>query len=278
MESEAHASGFSSRPGYGWLVWPGLALAFSPVLLDLAEHLIAHPWARSALIFPWLVTRAIRANEAGSQSRRLIWGCVVLGLLIELIAASGGMLRLGRVGLVVAAFGILCGGGWARPSVALLLVWSVPLPSALLRIASPQLETTWAGVAATLLPGVELDATTSGPMLIAADQALRLSALDGGLGLGFGLAGLGWFVAVMARHPSSGRALAYTVGGAVAMVPAQVILLAIAGLALAAGFEASRVRWALDQAGWILVCALGIAFAVRLGPAQVPARRDANRC
>jgi hypothetical protein len=258
-------------------LWLGLGVAFSPVLLDLAEHLVAHPWTRSASIFPVLLALAIRSNGGGVATKRLVWICVVLGVVIELIAASGGVLRLGRVGLVVAAFGILCGAGSARPSVALLLVWCVPLPSALMRIASPQLETTWGAAAAALLPGVTLDPATSGPMLVANGQALRLTAPDAGLALGFGLAGLGWFAAVMVRREGA-RAVGRALGWGIAIMPVQVALLAIGGLALAAGCEASQIRGALDQSGWILIGVLGIVLAWKHGAVRVDGHAGAIRC
>jgi hypothetical protein len=41
----------------GWQValWIGLAIAFSPVLLDLVSHTEDQPWTRVSLVFPLLV-------------------------------------------------------------------------------------------------------------------------------------------------------------------------------------------------------------------------------
>lgn len=277
MESEAHPASFWSRPTSAWIVWPGLLVAFSPVLLELAEHLIAHPWTRSALVFPWLSALAIRADRGRSESKPLIWACVVLGILIELVAVSGGILRVGRVGLVVAAMGIVCGAGWARPLTTLLLVWVLPLPSALMRLASPDLESAWGGTVAALVPGLALDAASSGPALVAGEHALRLVAPDGGLALGFGLAGLGWFNAIAVGH-RGGRAWVGSIGWGICLIPVQLGILAIGGLALVAGCGPGRARWILDQSGWILVGVLGVTLAAKHWPAELDARPDASRC
>ncbi len=277
MDSKAHPASLWRRPTSAWIVWPGLLVAFSPVLLELADHLIASPWSRSALIFPWLSVVAIRADGARAHSKRLIWACIALGILIELVAVSGGILRLGRVGLVVAVVGVVWGAGWARPAVCLLLVWTLPLPSALMRLASPTLETTWGSAVAALLPGLALDPASSGPALVAGDEVLRLVAPDGGLALGYGLAGLGWFRAVAAGH-RIGRASRCAIGWGVSLIPVQLGILAIGGLALVAGLEATRARWLVDQSGWILIGVLGLALAAQGSPAEPPARPAAIRC
>lgn len=282
MECRGQVASIWAHPGSPWIVWPALTIAFSPVLVELAQHLIAHPWARSALVFPWLAAVAIRADRQRTdqrpESKRLIWICVGIALCLELVAVAGGLLRLGRVAFVLAGVGIVWGAGWARPASALLLVWLLPFPSTLSKLASPGLEIAWGHLVAGLVPGLQLDSGATGPSIfVAGESALRLTAHDSGLVLAFGLAGLGWFRAAVAGH-ELGQALRTALQWAGAMLPIQLILLTLGGGALAAGAEGTHVRWLLDQSSVLVIAVSGLALALQRWPASGHAAPGALGC
>lgn len=234
--------------------------------MDLAEHTWNHPWSRVAIVFPWLFWVALRhehgRNRAESKSRRLIWACILVGLAIELLAVSGDVLRLGRVGFCIAAVGMVCGAGWARWQAALLLVWMIPLPNSLNRMLSPGLESLWGSIGAVLAPGVVFESGSLNMILVAGETNLKLVPADGGLAVFFGLAGLGWFRSIISDEPGlngAGRAMRW----GMLMIPIQLAILTIGSLMLSSGSAARSTRWVMDQAGWILILAFGLTLSLR---------------
>ena len=80
------------RRGWQIAIWLCLISAFSPVLLDLTIHVSDNAWARTILIFPWLVWVASRQNVESSSlrsrpvSHRIIWAWLLAGIAIELVS------------------------------------------------------------------------------------------------------------------------------------------------------------------------------------------------
>lgn len=149
-----------ARVPLGLSPWIGIALviAFSPVLADLGRHLLAEPWARGVLIFPWLVFVSARVDRPDRTPRfGRVWVALALGaaLVFQLLAIGGDAIRIARVGVVVAAAIGLWGIGAAGPRTALLALWLVPVPSFASEAASPGFETAMGRLAA-LWPGLEL--------------------------------------------------------------------------------------------------------------------------
>ncbi|MAG34128.1 MAG: hypothetical protein CL908_24880 [Deltaproteobacteria bacterium] len=264
MDREAVAESTLLGSASAWLIWLGLLAAFSPVVLDLVDHVVTHPWARIGIVFPWLAWIAVHRDRAGTagRSNRLIWICLLLAIGIELLAVSGDVLRLGRFGLVIAAVGLVRGAGWAGPASALVLVWLVPLPNAFVGMLSPALETTWGSLSVVLAPGVGLESESRVPAIVAEQARLVLQPEDGGLAMGFGLAGLGWFQAAAAGgnlFDAAGRALRW----GVMMVPAQLTIVALASIALAFGSSEGLARSILDEAGWLMILVLALVLSAR---------------
>jgi hypothetical protein len=164
----------------------GLMATFWPVVSDLGRHVVVHPWARGAIVFPLLVWIAVRAEaaKAGPERRWVLWLALPIALAIELVAVAGDVVRLGRVALVLAAAASLFATGRAGLLTLALTLWLIPLPSAIAGILSPSLESTWAQIAASLIVGVSFAAGPEGPMLSTeAGGRVLLVPADGGLGL-----------------------------------------------------------------------------------------------
>lgn len=244
-------------------VWIALAVAFSPVLIDLARHLLAAPWARGALVFPWLVWLAARVDRpAGSPPLGRHWVGLALGaaLVLQVVAIGGDAVRVARVGLVLAAALALWGTGTVGLRSAILALWILPVPSFVMEALSPNLEVAVARLAA-LGPAVSVGTTSAGdPALSTAAGSIELAPIDGGIALALGLAGVQW-----ARSTLGGRSLGACAGaavlGALIAVPLQVVLLLSASGLVAAGLAPTEVaRSLLDQAGAVLVAASGLAL------------------
>ncbi len=257
----------SVRGWAGWqlAIWIGLLVAFSPVLLDLSAHVQEHPWARTSLIFPWLLWVAARRTHSQpdgptpATAGRMDWTLVFLGLAIELVAIAGGSLRFGRVGLALAAYGLCRAFYSLRPEVAALLVWVLPIPRTLIDFVSPGLETIWGQVVAAVVPGVSLQTFDRFPVLASTSAHLPLSAIDGGIALAYGLAGLGWF-RMVSRGGGFRQALFGSLRWAMLAIPVQLSFLVAAGLLLR---NADTTIWPgrlLVQSSWSFV--LAPAFAM----------------
>lgn len=234
-------AGSDAAPRPTLLPWLALLVAFSPVIVDLAGHQLANPWARYALWFPLLLALCIGARSGPVPARRV--GALLLGagLALELFGVFAGAVRLGRPGLVLGAIGTGLCFGLARPRELLLAIFAIPVPAALMRAVSPAL-----------------------PEALLAVATLPLDS-DGGLGLGFAdsglplvalLAGLSWYHSLRARLPWP-RAVARAALWALLGLPLQVAILAVAAAGLTLGIDAATA-WPL-HASWLLVAPIGIA-------------------
>jgi hypothetical protein len=254
--------------------------AFSPVLLDLASHLESHPWARTALIFPWLAWLAARSNPETRTDplTAVVWTGLCSGLLLELVAVSGGTPRIGRVGLVVGLFALVWGARWAKWAPALVLLWVIPSPTLLLELFSPGLEQGIGALCSALVPHVILGAAGEAPALISSYGAtLVLEPFSGGLALVWPLAGIGVFRAA-AQGMGTREAAGTVARWALLAAPIQCLIVLGAGVALAAGEGARIGTRVLDHAGWILVVVLGLVQSRAFRHSKVRADVDAVLC
>ena len=261
----------------------GLALliAFSPVLIDLGRHIVATPWARGALVFPWLVflaARADRPDRPPASGRR--WVALALGaaLVFQLLAIGGDAIRIARVGVAAAVAIGLWGSGLAGPRTALLALWLLPVPSFAVEALSPGLETA-KGRLAALWPGLGMSDPVglSAPALVTGQGAIALTPLEGGVVLAAGLAGLLWARALL-RGGSLGRCSAGAVIGAVMAIPLQIVVLVALGQGVSSGWlPLDLARPMLDLAGPLLVVAGGLGLTllrpVHGGRTERPAAR-----
>ncbi len=247
-----------------WGIWLVLLVAFSPVLLDLVGHLKSNPWSRTVLIFPWLAWVAARSDRGALRdpTTTVIWGALVFALAFELVAISGDVLRIARVGMGVGLVGLIWGAGWARPVPALLLVWAIPLPNVLLDLSSPGLERLLGSLCGRWVPGIDFEVVQRASVLSRGDGAsLVLRATDGGLALLIGLAGIGWF-----RSAVEGAGMLAATGGALRWsmlgIPVHVATVLGAGGLLVVGETGDSARWMMDHAEWAIVLILGFGFSL----------------
>lgn len=246
------------------LPWLALAAALSGVLLDLASHAIAQPWA--APVFASLALSCalwVRSPAVRPIAPALGWVLAALAGVAGALLAAADAARFGRLALPLAVVGLALRTG--KPSLGLALgsVWLVPLPHALLRAASPELEGAWLEVARQIL----------GDGARALAPSLRPE--DSGLALAWWLAGAGYL-----RATTNGArilaALRRAIASALAAFPLQVAaILAASAMATANGGSLRTAEiWlhaiapvALPVAIWIAALAPAIVRA-RGGPRE----------
>jgi hypothetical protein len=241
----------------GALLWAGYAAAFSPVLLDLARHLIESPWARYSAIFPLLfAVCALRdpRPEARQPGGALL---IALGLAAALLAGFTGMLRYGRVGAALAAIGVCRRFALASPRSQALLLFAVPLPDALMRRFDPQVASFLLELAAGAAGLAGLTFAVDGTDVGFGDQVLSLERPDSGIALMPLLAGLAWYAGCRLRRPPW-RAAATACGAVLLALPVQAVAIGLALLCLSLG-EATLARHALTHAPWVAIAAALIA-------------------
>ena len=251
--------------GRALLLWSCLLLSFSPILIDLARHLVAEPWARYVLIFPLLFVRA--ASRTPAPPPKATSGVVLIGLgvVLEFLAIGADVTRFGRIGFALAAIGLCRCLGYASWSTLLLLAFIVPLPSFVSNAASPTLEVALLEAAAfvpRLLGGaITVVASRAGGEASVGDQVLRVGPLDNGLVLVPLLVGLSWYGSLGSARPLLGATLR-AAGAALLAIPVQILAIAVAlGLTALAG--AGIARSLLTHAPWMVVAALGLLHAER---------------
>ena len=260
MSEDVELASIWSEPRWRVVIWLVLLGAFSPVLIDLSRHVESHPWAGTAVVFPWLAWVAARSNPAADRAPRtsIVWGALLFALLLEVVAVSGDAPRIARVGFVIGLVGLVWGAGWAKPIPALVLIWVVPLPTMLLEILSPGLEHRLGMLCTGILPNLSFQPLGAGPSLLSsAGESVTLEPSSGGLALLFAFAGLGWFRAAAegaSAFPTVRTAARWSLIG----LPIQAAILLAAATSLAAGAQGASAQRVLDHAGWIVVVCFGL--------------------
>jgi len=249
------------RAAYG-SIGVALVLAFSPVIVDLFRHVYQYPWARTVIVFPWLVWIVVglrRRDRHAAPSVRLAWLSLGAAVLIQFIAIEGVEIRFARLGLVGAAVVSAWATGVLRGSEAMLLVWLVPIPSTILLMGDPVLVRGVGSVGAAL-GGADVVADGRTTLLALGQQSLTLGPADSGLSLCAALAGIGWFRAV--ANPSSRFSEAITTALFWGLAGLLVQILLVAGAARSG--SPVTAREILDEGGWVIVVLVGLAAS--LGP------------
>ena len=245
------------------LLWGLLGLAASPVLVDTARHLVTTPWAAYSLVFWALFAREVLRKPAASDPRGAGWLLVAVGIGIELMMVQAGWTRWGRSGVALAMLGMALGLGHPRPAMALLALWTVPLPSFIAQLASPGLERLLLKLAGFALSplGIPLEVVSRTPretLVTAGSREMPVLAADGGLYLVALLAGLAFYTAVRARLGPT-RLLQRMITWAALALPIQIAAVIAAGAVLAAGWP-EIARLGLTHAPWILTALAALAL------------------
>jgi len=243
------------------LLWCAAAFAFSPVIVDLARHLVAEPWSRySAIFLPLLVATAAR-EETAPPPHRAGYAWLAAGLVIALIAVAGGEPRLGRVGLPLGIIGLCRARGFGSWRTLLLAFWIVPIPHVLSSLGSPEIESLYlrlaAAVAGVFGPTIAIEQATAS----VGGAVLKLSEANGGLPLVALLSGLGWYAGLRARSdlPAS---VARALGWGLLAFPVQALGVLCAVVSLTLGTP-ELGRFVLAHALWAATAVLGLACASR---------------
>jgi hypothetical protein len=259
------------RRGEACALWLGLLAAFSPTLLDLAQHMAENPWARYAALFPFLFARCALREPGQLQERRDGYLWIGLGMGLELFGILAAAIRIGRVGLALATIGLCRRFAFASSPALVLIALAVPLPSAVLQWASPPGAESALLSAASGVPGaLGLEIEISGTRALYGAQELTLEYFDSGVGLIPLIAGLSWYHSLMFGIPTR-TALVRATAAALLAIPVQIAAIALALLTLPLG-TAAIGRLALTHAPWMGLAAVGLVVTelrLRLG---VPAR------
>jgi len=261
------ASGPDERPatrarrGETIALWAGLLVAFSPVLLDLAHHLVESPWARYAALFPLLFARCVLNEPERPRRHRdgILWIGVGLGFL--LFGAFSGAMRMGRPGLVLAGVGLCRWFALASGRSLVLLALAVPVPHAVLRWTSPSVESALLSAAGGVLGALGLGFEIHGTQAVYGAQQLLLGRFDGGAPLVALLTGLSWYHSCMVGTPTR-TALLRVCAAALLAIAVQLAAIGIALVALPLGAGAAA-RAGLTHLPWMAAGAAGLVAAER---------------
>lgn len=258
----------SAAPRNELLAWGLLLAAFSPVLVDLVQHLASEPWSLYPVAFWALLVRETRRSPAGERRPRLGWALLGVGLLLELLMLRAGWPRMARPGLVAAAFGLMLLLGRPAPRTATLLLWCIPVPYTLLTLGHPYGVIAQAGVPVWIAR--QMGAVASLDLLrgnhveaVIGAQTLPLEPPAAGLPLVAVLAGVAWSVG-LARGEPLGRVLLRSARGALVAIPVQLAVVATAVAATALG--SARVGLLCIEASVPVATVVGLAWAWRRAP------------
>lgn len=247
----------AAAPRADFWLWLGLALAFSPALVDLAAHWRDEPWARSSVLALYFVVRGSEGRPADPPRRLPGFAFLATGLLVQMGALAAGPESFARVGLALGLLGLALLLGCPPLRLALLFAALVPIPFALQRALDPllraPLETAAAALASGLGPATE--ATALG--LAQGERFLRIHPPGLGLPLMALLAAGAWACAARLRVPPA-RALVASAAGAAAGFGIQLAGVAAAALLLASLGELGAKRF-LEQAPPLAAAALAVA-------------------
>jgi hypothetical protein len=247
-------------PGRDALLAAALILALAPVFEEIGRHVAINPWTTYVIgMVPLCVLAFARAERTAPQRSGLLW--IAAALALEMLGLLAGPAQIGRLGVPLAAIGLARLLG--RPALpgALLAGWLIPVPNAVLRLVSPELETLFLDVAARLASLAGADPVVSGVRVTVGDVEMRVFRGDGGLPLAIALAGAGWYAAVR-RGAGLRGALA---GGARFAAAAPFLQLAtLTGVVTALPWLGSALaREVLTFAPWLAATAAGLVLGGR---------------
>jgi hypothetical protein len=250
------------------LVWAGVALAFSPALVELLAHWRAEAWACTSALALYLVVRSAAGLPRARPRPILGVAALALALGLEGFALAAGPAQLARVGLAVGLFGTALLLGRPSPRVAVLFLALVPVPfavqDALDPLLRPILELPAAVLASTLGPPTQAGALGLHP----GDAFLRVYASDLGLPLAVPLAAGAW-AACARRRSSLAAALPLAAAAALLGLVLQTGVLAAGALALTRA-GAPAARQVLDLAPLVLAILGTVALVEGMRPSERP--------
>ena len=238
-------------------LWIALALAFSPVALDLGQHLAANPWARYAVVFPLLFARlALRDDRRPRAPIGTLW--IVAGLAWEVAMSFTGAMRWARHAPVLAAIGLCQREGIGSWRSRALLLFAVPVPAFVVKLGERGVASAmgeWAARVGSF--GDRTLALTSSVIQSGADEVVAMNR--GWISFAVLLAGLAWYDGALLRRPLPATVAFCAVAAALAW-PIQALSLAAAvGVALL-GATGVAQAWVNDGV-WLSTALAGFAIS-----------------
>lgn len=248
-----------------WLLWPMLALAFSPVLIDLVSHYAERPAIAYGALFIALFVWETMHRPRGPARPGLGLGLVVAGLAIELVFSKVGWMRFARPGLALAMIGLASLRGRATPQLALLALFAVPIPGFAVAAFEPLLLPAvafWLRV----LGGIGSPMEIGQEEVFTRDASLAVSPYDAGIPLAVLIAGLCAYAGVR-RNWSLGRIARRAALLCPLALPIQMVALGLALWALASD-SPDLARVGLGAGTWLATAGVGGWLILRHGRAR----------
>lgn len=268
------------RPANSWqwesvALWLALFFATSHVLADLAEHWIADPWSRYSLPFALLLVLEIWRSGPAAPNRWIGVSLIALAMLGVLGAVLASVTFAARPCLAMALIGALLYRGTTAWRTALLALWIIPVPSALMRALAgvpTGIDLFEIAAFATSPLGVEIE--VQGRVIHSAATRLVVAPHHGGLVALVHLAGLVWYTAA-SRAASWPTTFKWLVGAALLALPVQILANMLTLVLLQFGVSADVGTQLGDLARWLVptVVLLIHQFATQRGRCMPPRNR-----
>ena len=253
-----------------WLFWSGLAVAFSPVIQNLAEGLLAYPSQRYTLLPILLMGLLLRHDARSHTDTRPALGLALLiaGLAALVLGVAGASWTIARVGLPVAAVGMSFVTG--RPAIAVILLSFalIPLPHFVQQMTTPQLESMLVEVGSGVMTRLGIELEGGGPLLLYHGERFELEPYDGGIMTAIVLSQFGWYVSLRAGR-TLGQCVVRSFGWALLAVIVQPILVVVCIASLPLGIP-DVGRFFLTHGLWLIagLVALVLHTSARTGTSQ----------
>lgn len=261
------------------LTWLGLALAASPVLLGWISDLRADPTDRYVAVPALALLALIVLDRHRRAPRRPRLAAIALSLaaLLLLGGIALDVVIIARLGAALGLCGLAAMHGRPRLATAALGFALVPLPTTLLQLASPALETTLAVAASAILRALGAEVDAVGPVLRGPGPVqLALLATDGGLPTLVALASTGWALA-LARGGLPAQALHGAARAGVLVLLVQPLAMLLAAALVAAGQpDAARAFLSFGIYALVLVAALALACRRRASTSSMHSSTSAT--
>jgi hypothetical protein len=229
-------------------IWLAFAVASLPTLEDLALHLRHEPWAAYALVFWGLLGSEVLYDRRQGPRRPIGMLVVAASLCLQYAMHAAGWPRFARPGVALGALGLALARGRPPLRGALLALWTVPVPTFLIRLTSPWLESGLLLGAGSVLAAAGAPLAVEGSRALGPAGFLEVQAPDGGLPLAALLSGLAWHRGLRRGDPPGATARRIA-GWALLALPTQAFAVLVACALTAAG-EPAAARLLLTHAPW----------------------------
>ena len=163
------------------ILWFGLLAASYPTLAELLGHIAEEPGAASCLVFWALLALEVSRREPRGRRRSIGLVLVILAILIQYAMHVSDWPRYARPGLALGFVGLGLALGHPAPRVLWIALWTIPIPSIVVSLTSPQLESGLLLATSSLLELVGAPIVRAGEIITGPGGAHGVLAEDGGV-------------------------------------------------------------------------------------------------